>query len=109
MSRADAMRRPDDLTGAGAEMWDRCAPELVRMGTLTDETRDRFAKACRAHCEFVRLVVQGGPPNRIAAASRLMMRHSRGFGTTPMDRVRLYEAGKIGREWLPWLVGYERR
>ena len=42
---------PGELSGAARALWDRLAPELVRLGTLTVIDRDEFAKGCRLEAD----------------------------------------------------------
>ena len=42
---------PADLTGEARALWERLAPELVKLGTLTVIDRDEFAKGCRLEAE----------------------------------------------------------
>lgn len=37
---------PDWLLGAGRELWQRLAPQLIATGVLTDVDRDLFASGC---------------------------------------------------------------
>ena len=62
---------PDDLTSAARALWDRLAPECVRLGMLTAIDRDEFADACRAKAEGQRRLAaaEGAPIEIIAGAS----------------------------------------
>lgn len=100
MSRVDAMRRPADLSEYEAIVWDQVAPLLVRMGTLTSETRDLLAQYVRAAAARV-VAVKDDDDEAFVEACETCRVISRRLGLTPFDRLGLARSGEIDWKFAP--------
>jgi len=117
-SRADVMRRPDDLGEIATEVWDDSAAHVAAMGLLTEATRERFVELCRAYGRMMELhldaeqngttwtdddgIVHLRPEEaeRDALGWRVL-ELMREFGMTPRSRYELVTAGRLDPKWLP--------
>jgi hypothetical protein len=90
---------PDDLTGAARELWDRLAPECVRLGMLTAIDRDEFADACLAKVQGHQLLLdpireaRGNAPDPRNVGLALLKYASSVFaryGVGASDRTRIH-------------------
>ena len=98
---------PDWLMDDAKEEWERLAPSLIAMGTLTEHDIEAFAGYCQAYArwrEAEEFISRHGPmyqmpsgyfqqyPQVSIASSSLKTMQSIGaeFGLTPSSRARLY-------------------
>jgi P27 family predicted phage terminase small subunit len=109
-----AINRPEWLSTLASEEWDRIAPHLVAMGTVTDADLSGFAIYCEAVARWRRLaeLVAASPPvvNRDGAvvknpvyaqvrdAAAEVRLWAREFGLTPSARAGIRVEHVIGGE-----------
>lgn len=78
------MRVPKELDGLAKEHWQRHAPNLERLGLLTDLDRDSFALLCVV---YARLYESTGL--QFVALVKQYTQLAKSFGLDPLSRKRL--------------------
>jgi phage terminase small subunit len=96
---------PPELTGDARALWQRLAPELVRIGTLTSIDREELAVGCRlravglralTHSEQEGVRLPSGALNALKEASRILGR----FGVGASDRTKIHvQPPKPASKW----------
>src|SRR5690349_1761687 len=82
--RADTPRAPEHLEAVARATWNRLAPELHRLGLLTDVDLELFESYCVANGER-RLAMADGHFAKMDQAVARMLTISKRFGFTPAD------------------------
>lgn len=92
-----APQPPAGLPASARQVWDRCAPGMVGMGTLTADDLEAFERYCRAHAMWTGLAdyvagLQVFLPEHVKmleGLDRQLRSLEARFGKTPGDRASI--------------------